>query len=140
MTSTAISSSHVNQPPSCADQILNGLYQIGVSTLSGALAGYLFTIIDPVGGAIFGATSALTGVFANALAERFGMDQTASKIILWSVSFMVSIAAAVLVTTAAGFPLTVLGALGMTCAMIGTSILVRIGINCFANIPGQHRN
>ncbi len=127
---------HAPQPRPLASQILNGLYEIGVHGAAGALAGWACSIIDPVGGAIFGVSSAFTGVLANTLAERCCMDQTAARIAAFAVSFIASIAVGIIVTTAAGFPLTVLGAVGMTLAMLVSSIVVRFGIACVGGCVG----
>ncbi|MBS0604439.1 MAG: hypothetical protein JSS60_05295 [Verrucomicrobia bacterium] len=105
---------------------MSGIYEIGINAASGALAGYAFSLIDPIGGAIFGATSALSHTIATSLADRFAFNQTAVKIAVWAVSFVASVGLGLLAATVAGFPLTVMGAVGMTLAMLVTSLVVRI--------------
>ncbi len=124
------------QPRSLASQMLNGLYEIGVGGGAGALAGWACSIIDPIGGAVFGVSSAFTGVLANTLSERLCMDHTAARVAVWAVSFVASIAVGIIATAAAGFPLTVLGAVGMTLAMLVSSFVVRFGIACVGGCFG----
>jgi hypothetical protein len=121
-TTTTITSSQ--ETPSTGAQIFNAIYEIGVSTGAGALAGYFFTIINPVGGAIFGASCALTRTIGGALIDRFVTDPTL-KVAAYAVSFIASIAAGIFVATTAGFPLTVMGSVGMLLAMLVTTCAIR---------------
>jgi hypothetical protein len=114
---------------SCGAQIFNSLYEIGLSTGAGALAGYVFGIINPIGGAVFGASSALTSTIALAIADKLGMDNTAFKIAAWVTTFIVSVGVGIFAATAAGFPLTVLGSVGMIFAMFVTTVAIRIVTN-----------
>ncbi len=126
MSIDSTTSSRAQQPPSLGAQIFNSIYEIGVSTGAGALAGWAFGIIDPVGGAVFGASYALTRTLANAFADKLCMGRTALRIAAWVVSFIASVSVGIFVATTAGFPLTVLGSVGMLLAMLVTSIAVRI--------------
>jgi len=127
-------------PPTLGTQIIHGIYNVGVTTAAGAMAGYAFSFINPIGGAIFGATTGLADTIANSLAERFAFNSTAVKIAVWAVSAVVSIGLGLLAVTAAGFPLTVVGSVGMTVAMIVTGIAVKIvtvGVVCCSACIGS---
>ncbi len=125
-------SSHQNHSLSVPVQVLGGIFRVAGSAVIGGLAAYAFSIINPVGGAIFGATSALTSIVADKIANQFSINHTAVKVAVWIVSAMASIGIGLAVTTAVGFPLTVVGAIGMTAAMLATSIVVHLvaGIAC----------
>ncbi len=114
-----------SQPQSPAMQAATAIAQVFGSAGIGALAGYAFGIINPVGGAVFGATSSLTSTLGNALAEQFGANQTAVKTTLYALSFIASFAVGIAVTTAVGFPITVMGAVGLTLAMAVTTCFIQ---------------
>jgi len=131
--------SSTHQTPSTGAQIFKAIYEIGFSSAAGALAGYLFNIINPMGGAVFGASMSLSRHVTSALAERFCMDQTALKVTAYLVSFIASIAVGVFSTTAAGFPLTTLGAVGMVLAMVVSNCFLGVmlgGAGCCASCLG----
>jgi hypothetical protein len=127
-----------DQSPSLGSQLFDGAYDIVFQAGAGYLAGYL-GIINPIGGAIFGATSVASTYALNFLAERLGINNTCLKVAIWSLSFVASLAIAAAVTTAAGFPITLMGALGLTLAMVVTSIAISIvkgSITCAGNCCG----
>lgn len=135
-TTTTISRA---EPPSAAAQIVQGAYEVAVSAGAGALAGYMFTLINPVGGAVFGTTMALTRLIGSALADKFLMNQTAMKIMAWTLSLLAGVGAGFLAATGLGFAMTVSGAIGMTFAMILTSCAMRCmftGAGCCAACLG----
>lgn len=135
---TTISASRSEQP-SVASQILQGVYEVTVSAGAGALAGYMFTLINPVGGAVFGASMALTRLLGNTLADKFLMDQTAMKITAWTLSLIAGVGAGFLAATTLGFAITAWGAIGLTLAMIITSCAIRCmfnGATCCASCLG----
>jgi hypothetical protein len=123
---------------SCSNPIFKKIYEIGVTTAAGALAGHVFGIINPVGGAVFGASCALTWTLADAISDKvfavpapgshseFIMNRTALKTAAWFVSLAVSIGVGIFAATTAGFPLTVLGGVGMLLTMAVTSIAMRV--------------
>jgi hypothetical protein len=121
---TTTSSTHPTQSP--GSQLFNTIYEVGFSAAAGALAGYLFYIINPVGGAVFGAAMSLTGHIGAAVVDRLCIDQTALKVAFYAVSFIASVAVGFFATTAAGFPLTVLGSVGMVLTMVITNCVLNI--------------
>jgi hypothetical protein len=129
MSVDATTSSRAPQSPSQGSQIFNSMYEIGINAGSGALAGWVFGIINPIGGAVFGASYALTHTFASEVAGKLHMDQTAFKVAAWFVSFIASVGVGMLAATVAGFPITILGAVGMILAMLVTSIALRMVIS-----------
>jgi len=114
--------------------VKNSIYEIGISAGAGALAGWVFGIIDPVGGAVFGASYALTSTIGNAIYKKLGMNQTALKIAAALASFAISAGVGIFVATTVGFPVTVLGGIGMVLVMTITSIAVRIVIKGAAHL------
>jgi hypothetical protein len=120
------------QYPYSQAEAFNTVYNIGVSTGTGALAGWAFGIIHPVGGAIFGASYALTNTFAHLFADKFCADRTALKTAVWVISFMASISVGIFATTVAGFSLNLFSGVGMVLAMIVTSIAAQAIPPCIA--------
>ena len=121
---------NTQQSTSWDTQIVNSISRIGIGAGVGALAGYAFEIIDPVGGAIFGATAELVVVIGDRLADKLCMNRTILKTAAYAVAFITSIGVGIFVTTAAGFPLTVTGAVGIVLTSFVTSIgiiALRIG-------------
>ncbi len=119
-------------------KIFNAIYEIGVSTGAAALAGYMFSIINPVGGAVFGATYALTNIIADTVADKV-LPNATLKVVAYAVSFFASVAAGIFAATTMGFPLTVIGSVGMLLAMIVTSCAIRCvtgGAGCCSNVLG----
>ncbi len=138
IATTTTSASQLEQP-SAASQILQGVYEVGVSAGAGALAGYMFSLINPVGGAVFGASMALTRLIGNALADKFLMNQTAMKITAWALSLIAGVGPGFLAATTLGFAITAWGAIGLTLAMIITSCAIRCvfnGAGCCASCLG----
>lgn len=130
---SGVSSSQANIITTPASQVLNGIYNVGMNSAAGALAGYAFGLINPVGGAIFGAVSALSHSVATGLGARWLGDRTCAKVAGWAISFVASIGAGVFVATAAGFPITVLGGVGLTATSLLThaSLKMVTGGLCF---------
>lgn len=92
----------------------------------GALGAYLFRIISPPGGAVFGGVYVLTNLLVTRLAEKFCVDQDALKVMTYATSIIAGWAAGILAATVAGFPLTALGGVGMLLAMVITSVVITI--------------
>jgi hypothetical protein len=136
MSVDATTSSRAPQSPSQGSQIFNSIYEIGFNAASGAFAGWAFGIINPIGGAVFGASYALTHALASEVASKLHMDQTALKVAAWFVSFIASFGVGMLAATVAGFPITILGSVGMILAMLITSLALRMvvsGAGCLSS-------
>jgi hypothetical protein len=116
---------HTNSFGSTVGEVLGGIVKVGTNAGFGALAAYAFSIIHPIGGAIFGATAAVCRIVADKVLDSMPENKTALKIAVWAVGFVATIAISLLVTTTLGFPITAIGAVGMTVGMIATSIAVR---------------
>lgn len=88
----------------------------------GALAASLFTPIVPLGGAVFGASSFLSGRLIDWTAEKFSCcpDQALFKTARCVATFFGGIAAGALIATAAGFPITFAAGAVLTLAMMIT--------------------
>lgn len=117
-------------------RLIETVYYTGVCAAAGALAAHAFHIVNPLGGAVFGATSALTEIVANTIAQRSGLNQTTDKIALWAVTFALRIGAGMLAAAAAGFTLTVTSAAGLAIAVLVAAVVVQIGVACVADLAG----
>ena len=119
-----ITASEPHEP--IGSQLLNGVFQIGFNSASGYLAGFAFGIVNPVGGAIFGATSAASSLLISLLAEKMGVNNTCAKVAITGASFIIGIGIAAAAATAAGFPITFMAGLGLTLTMLLTSLAIRM--------------
>lgn len=101
-------------------------------SLIGALAGHIFSVISPLGGAIFGATSALASSVSGKLLEAAlpKSDAVVVKIIKTVLPFIAGIAAAALVTSLCGFPITFVASLTLTGAIFLTQTIIFGVIAC----------
>jgi hypothetical protein len=129
MTSTTYAPRFEQQrDPSYCSQILDGVSTIGMSAGAGALAGYLFSIVNPVGGAVFGGTSALISLVGNKIAQRVGVNSFALRVALYAVAFFASIAVSAIATTALGFPLTVSAGVILSIGMLVSQFAINLAI------------
>jgi hypothetical protein len=115
--------SHLPQIPTCCQVILCVAAYTGYFAGVGALAGYTFSIIHPVGGAIIGATSYSLAVAGKKIAEVARVEYTELKA---SAIFYASVCVSIVATTAlGGFPVTVLGGASLALALY-TSLIVTV--------------
>ena len=91
----------------------------------GALSGYIFSTIHPIGGAIFGAALAAIGrpsiMIVDSLPIQEGSIKTALKVGACILAFMTI---PPIVTSLFGFPLTLVGTVQHLGAMVGTCVLL----------------
>ncbi len=108
-------------------------YDFGLRAAAGAFAGYSWSIISPIGGAIFGLASAITNTIGDYIAESaVPMNETAAKTALRVATFLFSVAAGIIATSALGFTMTVGSALGLSLAMIPALFIVHVSASCVA--------
>ena len=123
----AIAASHANnQPPSIPQLIMEGIYTVGVSAGTGALTGYVFGIINPVGGLVFGVTNALVGTIGRGLISRISEENSALKVAAYVLTAIVSIGASVAAVAALGFPLTIGSFILLSLGMLVTGIAIEL--------------
>jgi hypothetical protein len=102
--------------PTASQSLPRAILEISSSVATGALAGYTFSIINPVGGAIFGLAASATRIVGNYPVDRLGFHSSIKKA-LHLFSFILGSAAGVYAASLAGYTLTVGGTVGMTVAM-----------------------
>ena len=109
-----------------ASEALGAAAVTGACAGTGYIAGSLFTIIDPVGGALFGATFALTEAVTGRIMDALGRNRNdiACKIAKFAIPMILSTVAAIAVVAAAGFPITLGGAAALIGCMFVTAIAV----------------
>ena len=109
-------------------------YDLGLRAAAGAFAGYAWSIINPIGGAIFGLASALTNTAGDAItASTVPMNETAAKTAMRVATFLLSVAAGIIATAAAGYTITVGAAVGLSLAMIPALFVVYVSASCIAS-------
>lgn len=109
---------------------------IGTSTYaaSGALGAWAFTSINPIGGAIFGATfGASQKTLGYALEQAFG-NTHAEKVVKFAAFFFGSIFVAKAVTTLMGYSFSLISGLGLFIAMAPASMVTAIGLNLLQSV------
>lgn len=96
------------------------------NSCTGAIGAGVFTVINPVGGAIFGAVSTLSQHLILQILNHaeYEENESAAKIINYAVSFFSSIAIGALVASAVGFPITFTGGVVLTACMMATSLAI----------------
>ncbi len=114
----------VEERASIGREILSGAYQIALSSGIGYLTGLAFGIINPIGGAVFGAAAATTNVAIEFISQRLGISNTCAKVAIYGISLIAGIGLGALATTYVGIPITFLGGVGLTLAMVVTKIAV----------------
>ncbi|MBS0652990.1 MAG: hypothetical protein JSR39_05615 [Verrucomicrobia bacterium] len=113
------------QPKSCASQVATLAFQTGAEAAIGALAAAAFTTINPVAGAVFGATAGLTGGMTSIIFDQTGLTENwglAGKVARIGLGVILGALAGLAVTTAAGFPITFAAAAVLTAASLATAV------------------
>ena len=112
---------------SCAAMACSGIAHIAGQAGIGYLTGSVFSIINPVGGAIFGATNALTNIAADIVINAVGSNRINNVALLIAklvISGILGAVAATFAVAAAGFPITFAAA----AMLIGGIVVVDIAI------------
>ncbi len=89
-----------------------------------AIAAGLFTTISPLGGAIFGVSDWLSNRLIHWICEKVSCcpDDLIFRVAKSALAVMGGIAAGVLITTAAGFPMTLMSGVTLTVTSIGVTV------------------
>ncbi len=124
----AVAASHSNNQPSIPQLLLEGVYSVGLSAGTGALTGYVFGVINPIGGLAFGAASALVGAVGRGIASHISEDNMALKVATYALTFIAGIAASVAAVTLLGFPITLGSFILLTLGMMVTGIAIELVI------------
>ena len=112
--------------PSFASEAVPRAYHIAFSGAAGAFAGWVFNIIDPVGGAVFGVASYCASSLGRALTNVLHPNETAAKTTAHFLTFIASLAVGALAVSLAGFEITLMGAVGLSLAM--TAVVLSLAI------------
>jgi hypothetical protein len=114
--------------------LLSQLTSIPLNAGACALAGRLFGIISPAGGAIYGASATTASIITGLLMPTSDETTTvATKIAKFAVQGFTATATAIAVTTALGYPMTALAAVKLN---IASGLIVGIGAIALAAIFG----
>ena len=108
--------------------IFNGAYDALFYAASGFLGGYFFSLIDPIGGAVFGTASLIAETVTNTLISRSGLN-SCLRTLLWAGAFFANIAAGAFIASSLGFPITLTTACILTFAMIPASLVAKPLLN-----------
>lgn len=96
--------------------------------LTGVLAGHIFSLITPLGGAVFGGVQALASTLTDNLLEAVfpPSDSLAVKIIRAAIPIIAGIAAAALAVSLCGFPVTFTASLALSSSLLLTEALAEL--------------
>lgn len=100
------------------------ILDIGVQTGVGALAGLVFGIVNPIGGAIFVATSGVARIVGVNIINALPDTAKSVKIALRIAAIILSFPLGAIAAAYAGFTMTALGAIGMTFIVLPISQLI----------------
>jgi|GEM_PF-2877126 len=131
--STQINRSQNTASPACflAKVAAATALNIGANASVGYIAGSVFTIINPIGGAIFGATYFLTNLLTDVILGSAGCNNnTALKIAKFVISGVLGAVAATFTVAALGFPITFTAAAMLAGGMALVNWPIKSIINC----------
>lgn len=113
---------------------VNFMSSIVTSALTGALAAHLFSIITPIGGAVFGVTSTLSHLLVDEAMNAMGCrnpQNVAFKIAKLVIPSLLAAAVSGLVATVCGFPITFVASLLLIGAIhLTTSLVIAAVASC----------
>jgi hypothetical protein len=113
--------------PSLAWRLCENIPSVVVSTCMGSFGGWVFNIISPLGGAIFGATAVISSIIIEHHAEKkWGDCNICVKGVIKIVSWFLGFGIAALVTNIFGIAISLSAAVNLTAAMLTTSFAVQI--------------
>ncbi len=123
-------SNPVEAPPSCAKQVADLAFQTGAFAAVGTLAAVAFSVANPVGAAVFGATAGLTSGIVSIICEQAGWQDNGfiAKTLKVSLGLILGTLAGVAVATALGFPITFTAAAVLTAACVATALVGSLAI------------
>ena len=81
----------LSQPTTPAGKAIMNLYHIGLAAGAGALAGLAFGIINPIGGAIFGAAATTANWIGRTVADSLPIEDAGAKTALEVAAFIISL-------------------------------------------------
>ncbi len=121
-----------NVQPTNSEMVANGILNVSFHASTGALAGYLFTLITPVGGAIFGAVRSVSSMVIGKTLGNFFGNTTSEKTVRFAVKFFGSILVALAVTIAAGFSFTFSAGVMLSLCMVPTALITAVAFGVFS--------
>lgn len=105
---------------------------------TGYLSGCIFSLINPIGSAVYGAASVISEMALVYLGSQFELSGCLKSLFV-TTAFFASMAIGALVTTSIGFPITFAVAIDLTLAMIMTTLAMKMalfGAKCAAACIG----
>lgn len=108
------------------DEIISaGIGRIAFHAAAGAVAGLAFGLINPIGGAIFGAAVAASGMLGRAVIDSLSIQEEGVKTALRITLFIISIKLGIAATALIGFTMSTFGAIGMVLSMTVITVLTQ---------------
>lgn len=117
----------VNQAPNGFTQFV---FAFAATSTVGALAGWTFNLIHPIGGAIFSAVQLATFAVSKALLDNIFDDTAQGKTLKYALSFFASIAVATFVTTDAGYTITLMSGIALSIGMVAVLFAIAFLVEC----------
>jgi hypothetical protein len=126
MTTISTQPRQISLSETIADLIVGG----SLCAATGALATYLVTSIQPMGGALFGLVNGISSsIIANLLDKLFG-NSSSEKVLKYALGFFIPIALSVGAASLAGYTITIGTGIWLMIAMIPSAIITGLGFNC----------
>ena len=117
----------------CVTTLGQGAFCIVANTGAGYIAGSAFSIINPIGGAIFGGSYALTSMVADGIMNAVGcnkVNNVALQIAKLVIANVLGAVAATFAVAAAGFPITFAAAAMLVGGMFAISMVITAVVAC----------
>ena len=100
------------------DEIISaGIGKIAIAAAAGAVAGLALGIINPIGGAIYGAVGATSVMLGRAVIDSLPIQDEGVKTALRLALFAISVGLGVSASAFLGFTMSTFGAIGMVLAI-----------------------
>jgi hypothetical protein len=123
--------------PSQASEAILGLYNVALSGCAGAFAAWAYTLINPIGGAVFGIAAGCANSLGSVIANSLPVNETAAKTAAHFLTFLASLGIGAFAATLAGFHITLMGAVALSLAMIPAWIIVSTSATCIGQCNAQ---
>ncbi len=114
---------------SVGSQLYKRVIPIVIEAGACAIGSYIFGVLNPVGAAVFGASSIVAMHSIHFLSEKFGITRPCAQGIMLAISIFAGIAIGAVVTTMVGFPMTVMVGVKLTLIAIAIRIIGKVCLN-----------
>jgi hypothetical protein len=126
----------ISSDRSFASKLIDAASKTATLGACGYFAGHVFSLIDPVGGAIFGVTAAVSHRLSGYILDKFQISSILLGSFAYNAAYFTGIGIGAAVTTTAGFPIAFSTTVVLNAVIILTYALARSILSNSANCIG----